>query len=113
MYVNMYFMNDCCPPLFGEALNMEDATDLASSLKALSDPSRLRLLHLIAAAGSVCGCDLTEPTGLSQPTVSHHLKVLAEAGLVTREQRGKWAHYQLVPERLEELTSALSLSASV
>ena len=109
----MYVMNDCCPPLFGETLSFTDATDLAVKLKAIADPSRLRLLHLIAANGDACACDLTGPLGLSQPTVSHHLKVLTEAGFLEREKRGKWAHYRVKEDTMDELVGALGVSTSV
>jgi len=106
-------MTQCCPPLFGSTLDLEAASELAATLKAVAEPNRLRLLHLIAASGDVCACDLTGPLGLSQPTVSHHLKVLTDAGFLVREQRGKWAHFSVVPERITDLTAALDVSASV
>ena len=83
------------------------AEALAALLKAVADPARLQLLALIRAsdAGECCACDLTEPLGLSQPTVSHHLKILTEAGLISREKRGTWAWFSLVPERLEEIAT--------
>ena len=89
----------CCSPATGEPMSAPDAQALAVTLKALADPMRLRLLSVIAAHddGEACVCDLTEPVGLSQPTVSHHLKVLVDAGLLTREKRGVWAYYALVP----------------
>jgi len=82
---------------------------MAAVLRVIAEPARLRVLNLVSRAdeGEVCVCDLTEPLGLSQPTVSHHLKVLADAGLLEREQRGKWAFYRLVPERLELVRRAL------
>ncbi|MGF1646802.1 MAG: metalloregulator ArsR/SmtB family transcription factor [Kineosporiaceae bacterium] len=88
----------CCVPLTA-VLSDEDAAGLAAVLKAVADPARLRLLSLVAAgpADGVCGCELTGPLGLSQPTVSHHLKVLLQAGLVEREKRGVWAYYRPVP----------------
>jgi len=113
IYVNMLFMDQCCPPVFGAKLEEDDAADLAQILKAVADPNRLKLLHLIAASGEVCGCDLTEPLGLSQPTVSHHLNVLAKAGFLERSQRGKWAHYRVVPERLDQVVAAFEFSTSV
>lgn len=99
----------CCAPLTGEVLDEGAADRLARSFKALADPTRVRLLSLIAATqdGEACICDLTGPVGLSQPTVSHHMKVLADAGLVTREQRGKWAYFAVVPEALDALSAAL------
>lgn len=86
-----------------------DAERLAGLLKAVADPARLRLLSLVAGApaGEACICDLTAPVGLSQPTVSHHMKILVEAGLLIREQRGKWAHYRMVEGALEELSDAM------
>ncbi len=99
----------CCAPLSEAPLSSEDAEQLARILKALADPARLRLLSLIAAQpdGRGCVCDLTEPVGLSQPTVSHHLKVLHQAGLLEREQRGRWAFYRLRSEALRRLRDAL------
>jgi ArsR family transcriptional regulator len=81
------------------------AETLAGALKAIADPTRLRLISLVAAHEDqeACVCDLTEPVGLSQPTVSHHLKVLVDAGILTREQRGRWAYYQLVPDTLDDI----------
>ena len=99
----------CCSPVTGSTMSAEDADRTARTLKALADPARLRLLSIIAAhdGGEACVCDLTEPVGLSQPTVSHHLKVLTEAGFVTREKRGVWAYYTLVPGAVDELTRHL------
>ena len=99
-----------CPPLLqGQALDAGEAERLAGALKALADPARLRLLGLIQTQpnGEACVCHLTEPLGLSQPTVSHHLKVLRDAGLVEREQRGSWAYFRVVPEPLTALASVL------
>ncbi|QZN85909.1 metalloregulator ArsR/SmtB family transcription factor [Cellulomonas sp. C5510] len=99
----------CCTPVTGATMDAEDAERTARTLKALADPARLRLLSILAAheGGEACVCDLTEPVGLSQPTVSHHLKVLTEAGFVTREKRGVWAYYTLVPEAVADLGSHL------
>jgi ArsR family transcriptional regulator, arsenate/arsenite/antimonite-responsive transcriptional repressor len=99
----------CCTPVRTGILDEDQATVLATSFAALADPIRLRLLSCIAAAGGdeVCACDLLEPSGRSQPTVSHHMKILYEAGLVTRDKRGLWVWYRLVPERLDALRSAL------
>ncbi len=85
------------------------AEDLADLLKAVADPTRLQLLALIAAspAGESCVCALTEPLGLTQPTVSHHLRILTRAGLLSREQRGTWAWYRLIPKRFAEVRAAL------
>ncbi len=99
----------CCSPLLAGPLDDQQAADLAAAFKALADPVRLQLLSLIAAApeGSACSCDLEEPVGKSQPTVSHHLAVLADAGLVTKEKVGRWVYCSVVPERLAALRDAL------
>src|SRR5262245_49330243 len=91
--------DDCCIPLLREPISAAQAADLARMLKALADPTRLRLVSMVAAheGGEACVCDLTEPLGLTQPTVSHHLKILVDAGIFTRDKRGKWAYYALVP----------------
>lgn len=93
----------CCPPTEGHALSTSGAGDAARVFKALADPNRLRLLSLVKASesGERCVCDLTEPLGLGQPTVSHHLKILVDAGLLRREKRGTWAYYSLAPGALE------------
>ena len=98
-----------CPPLLQEAIDPGQAEQLAAALRVLAEPARLRLLSLIQAqpAGEACVCHLTAPLGLSQPTVSHHLKVLLEAGLVEREQRGSWAFFRVVPEQLQALRELL------
>ena len=100
----------CCAPVVHQALSATDAERLARTLKAVADPARLRLLSLVAAheGGEACVCDLTDPVGLSQPTVSHHLKVLVDAGLLTRDKRGVWAYYALVPTALDALAAALA-----
>ena len=100
----------CCASVLDAPLDPEVAAPLAATFAALADPARLRLLSLIAAqpSGEVCACDLVEPLGKSQPTVSHHLKVLYEAGLVDRDKRGTWVWYRVVPERLAALRAALS-----
>lgn len=100
----------CCTPVTGEPLDAPAAEDLARSLKALADPTRLRLLSIIAAheGAEACVCDLTGPVGLSQPTVSHHLRILADAGLVTRDKRGVWAYYALVPGAVAQVTGHLA-----
>jgi ArsR family transcriptional regulator len=99
----------CCSPVTDTTMSAEDAGRTARTLKALADPARLRLLSIIAAhdGGEACVCDLTEPVGLSQPTVSHHLRVLTEAGFVTREKRGVWAYYTLVPGAVDDLSAHL------
>lgn len=100
----------CCAPVTAGVLAVEDAQKLARMFKALGDPTRVRLLSMIAArsGGEACVCDLTEPVGLSQPTVSHHMKQLVDAGLATREQRGKWAYYALAPDTLAMLSGVLN-----
>jgi ArsR family transcriptional regulator len=100
----------CCPTVSEATLSEVDATELARRFAALADPARLRILSLLAsaAAGEVCACDLVEPVGRSQPTVSHHLKVLSEAGLITGDKRGRWVWYRAVPERLAQLRGALA-----
>jgi len=99
----------CCAPLAREAMDAENAEKLARSLKAIADPARLRLISMVAAhdGAEACVCDLTEPLGLSQPTVSHHLKVLVDAGILTRDKRGIWAYYALVPGALNSLGKLL------
>ena len=103
----------CCPPLRAVELAPDDAATLAKGFAALGDPVRLRLLSLLAtsADGAVCACDLVEPVGKSQPTVSHHLKILREAGLVTSERRGVNIWYAAVPAALELLREALAPQA--
>lgn len=100
----------CCAPVLSAPIEVEEADEMAAGFKVLADPVRLRLLSLIANSpeGEVCACDLVEPVGRSQPTVSHHLSILADAGLLTREQRGKWAWFRVVPERVAVLRDALS-----
>jgi ArsR family transcriptional regulator len=99
-----------CPPLLQGPLAAEDAEQLAVALKALAEPARLRLLSLIQAqpGAEACVCHLTEPLGLSQPTVSHHLRVLLDAGLVERESLGSWAYYRVVPEPLAAVLDLLA-----
>jgi ArsR family transcriptional regulator, arsenate/arsenite/antimonite-responsive transcriptional repressor len=100
----------CCTPLMREPITAGQAADLAHLLKALADPTRLRLVSMVAAhdGGEACVCDLTEPLGLTQPTISHHLKILVDAGIFTREKRGVWAYYSLVPSALDALSAVLS-----
>jgi ArsR family transcriptional regulator, arsenate/arsenite/antimonite-responsive transcriptional repressor len=100
----------CCAPLADAALSQGDAVELSRRFKALADPARLRLMSLLMTAekGEACTCDLTEPLGLSQPTVSHHLKRLAEAGLVTGERRGVWTYYRVDPDALSAAASVLA-----
>ena len=99
----------CCSPMTSGVVSDETAETLARMFKALGDPTRVKLLSLIAAApaGEACICDMTEPVGLRQPTVSHHMKLLVESGLATREQRGKWAYYRVAPDMLRSLAMAL------
>src|SRR5437763_5984231 len=101
----------CCAPLLRTRLGRDDAEALATAFKAIADPGRLRLLSYIAGkpGAEACVCNLVQPLGLAQPTVSHHLKVLTEAGLLARERRGTWMFYRLVPERVEALRRALAL----
>ncbi len=106
-------LSECCSPVVREVMTAAEAEVLASRFKALGDPTRLRLLSLVAAhAGEeACVCDLTEPVGLSQPTVSHHLKILVDAGMLSRDRRGKWAYYRLVPETLNILSGLIASPA--
>jgi ArsR family transcriptional regulator len=103
----------CCSLSPGEVIDPADVEHLARTFKALSDPSRIRLLSLIASSdgGEACICDLTEPVALSQPTVSHHMKQLVDAGLVTREQRGRWAYFRVVPDAVERHAPFLTSTA--
>lgn len=99
----------CCTPVRADALDEDQADLLARSFAALADPIRLRLLSFItSSAREVCACDLVEPSGRSQPTVSHHMKILVDAGLVTREKRGLWVWYRAVPARLDALRAVLA-----
>lgn len=98
----------CCAPVRVDSLDEPQAAMLAQSFAALADPVRLRLLSFVASTdGEVCACDLVEPSGRSQPTVSHHMKILVDAGLVSREKRGLWVWYRAVPERLDALRAVL------
>lgn len=105
----------CCGGPVASPLDRAEAESLAVLLKAVADPVRLQLVSIVRAAEGqeACACDLTPAVGLSQPTVSHHLKVLADAGILTREQRGSWAWFHLVPERLEQLAGVLSPAGQV
>jgi ArsR family transcriptional regulator len=96
----------CCASVTS-TLSVEEAQDLAAGLAALADPVRLRLFSMIASVDEVCGCDLQGPLGRSQPTVSHHTKALADAGLIVGEKRGRWVWWKAVPERLEAIRGAL------
>ena len=100
----------CCAPLSAAPLSEKDAEALAIRFKALADPARLRLMSLVLATadGEGCICDLTDPLGLSQPTVSHHMKVLVDAGLLQREKRGRWAYFRAVPGAMDALAAVLT-----
>ena len=103
----------CCEPLSAGRLDAEQATALARRLKLLADPTRLRLLSILldSEAGEACTCDLTEPLGLSQPTVTHHLQRLAEAGIVHGERRGRWTYYSVDKTAIDTITDALKLGS--
>jgi ArsR family transcriptional regulator len=103
-------MDYCCTPVFEGVLDESAANEMAPVLGALADPVRLRIVSMLAAApdGAACGCDLETPLNLSQPTVSHHLKILREAGIVEGNRQGRWVYYRVVPERLNELREALA-----
>ena len=101
--------SDCCPTILQPRLGRADAEELATAFRALGDPGRLQLLSFLAAQpdGEACVCNLVAPTGLTQPTVSHHLRVLTESGLLERERRGTWIYYRLATRRLDALRAAL------
>ena len=109
--IQLPVVGPCCEPVLAEAIAPDDAEWLADSFKALSDPVRLRLLSLVGTAEEMCACDLPELVDRSQPTVSHHLKVLVDAGLLLREQRGKWAWYRVDPDRVGALQDVLAVPA--
>ena len=102
--------DECCTPLLRQPITASQAADLARMFKALADPTRLRLVSMVAAhqGGEACVCELTEPLGLTQPTISHHLKILVDAGIFTRDKRGVWAYYALVPSAMDALSAVLS-----
>jgi ArsR family transcriptional regulator len=103
----------CCAPLGAPSLSDGEASATAELFKALADPARVRIVNLLARSGEpVCACDLNEPVGLAQPTVSHHLKKLSDAGLVEREQRGKWAYFSLRREAVEKLAGVVDLKGA-
>jgi ArsR family transcriptional regulator len=103
----------CCAPLAASTLSEEEAEATAELFKALGDPARVRLVNLLATAeGPVCMCDLIEPVGLAQPTVSHHMKKLLDAGLVEREQRGKWAYFSLNRDAVSKLAAVADLKGA-
>src|SRR3954454_18974956 len=103
-------LDACCSPVTSGIVGDDAAETLARAFKALGDPTRVKLLSMMAAApdGEACICDMTEPVGLSQPTVSHHMRLLVEAGLATRDQRGRSAYYRVVPDALASLAGALT-----
>jgi ArsR family transcriptional regulator len=106
-------ITDCCASVLRGPLGQDEAERLAAALKVVADPTRLRLLSLLAShpGGEACVCDLVAPLDLSQPTISHHLKVLHDAGLLARARRGAWVYYRLLPERLQLLRDALGAPA--
>lgn len=106
-------LEDCCTPLGPAQLSGEEADRMASALRVLADPARLQIVSLLAGTEEACVCELTPALGVSQPTVSHHLRVLSEAGLLEREQRGRWAYYRLRPEPLRLVADALAPRATV
>jgi ArsR family transcriptional regulator len=103
-------LEECCPAVLSAPLSEERAVELADDLAVVADPVRLRLLSMLvtAAAGEVCVCEMVEPIGRSQPTISHHLKILTEAGLIAGEKRGRWVWYRAVPERIARLRGVLA-----
>lgn len=103
-------VGSCCTPLTRDVLSAEDAEQMAVAFKALGDPNRLKLLSILNASegNEACVCDLTDPVGLGQPTVSHHLKILMDAGYLTRSKRGVWAYYKLVPGALDRVAQLLT-----
>jgi ArsR family transcriptional regulator, arsenate/arsenite/antimonite-responsive transcriptional repressor len=100
---------ECCAPLLREPISAQHAAGLARTLKALADPVRLQMVSMVAAHedGEACVCELTELLGLTQPTISHHLKILVDAGIFTRDKRGVWAYYAIIPQALDALASLL------
>jgi len=103
-------MDYCCTPVFEGVLSDTAAAEMAPVIAAIGDPVRLRILSMLAASpdGQACGCDIEAPLGLSQPTVSHHLKILREAGVIEGHREGRWIHYRVVPECLAEIREALT-----
>jgi ArsR family transcriptional regulator len=103
----------CCAPLAAPTLDAREAEATAGLFRALADPARVRIVNMLATSGSpVCVCELVEPLGLSQPTVSHHLRKLLDAGLVEREQRGKWAYFSLQRDAVEQLAAVADLKGA-
>ncbi len=107
-YINMSELPRCCTPATEPALDVASAAQLAVALKAIADPVRLRIISLLSLHEELCVCDFVEPLGVSQPTVSHHLRTLTEAGILSRRKDGRWAHYRLVTERVADLAAALT-----
>ena len=103
----------CCPPITAGQLSEAEAAELAALFAALSDPVRLRLLSIVASEGEVCSCNLEDPLGKSQPTISHHTRVLADAGLIVGERRGRWTWWRAVPEEIRRLQASLGGSERV
>jgi ArsR family transcriptional regulator len=103
-------LEECCPTVLTAPLSEQRAQELAAELAAVADPVRLRLLSMLVSApeGEVCVCEMVEPIGRSQPTVSHHLKILVDAGLIAGEKRGRWVWYRALPERMDYLRSVLA-----
>jgi ArsR family transcriptional regulator len=101
----------CCPSILDAPLTEAEAADIAAAFAALSDPIRVRLLSLVASADEVCSCNLEQPLGRAQPTVSHHTKILAAAGLIQGEKRGRWVWWRAVPERIDAVRAALEQHA--
>jgi ArsR family transcriptional regulator len=106
----MPLLTECCSPVVRQVISPTEAQILAAGFKALADPVRLRPISLVSAHAEeeACVCELTEPVGLSQPTVSHDLRILVDAGILAREQRGKWAYYRLVPDTLDALARLIT-----
>jgi ArsR family transcriptional regulator len=111
MLIELTDVVGCCSPLAREPLRADRSIELARLFKAMGDPVRLRLMSLIASheGGEACVCDLTDVFDLSGPTISHHLKVLREAGLITGERRGTWVYYRILPDALRQLSAVLAL----
>jgi ArsR family transcriptional regulator, arsenate/arsenite/antimonite-responsive transcriptional repressor len=103
----------CCAPLAATTLSEGEAVATAALFRALADPARVRIVNLLATSGEpICACNLNEPLGLAQPTVSHHLKKLVDAGLIEREQRGKWAYFSLKGDAVEKLAAVADLKGA-
>lgn len=103
-------VEQCCPEVLTSPLSRERAAEVAADLAVIADPVRLRLLSMLvtAEAGEVCVCEMVEPIGRSQPTISHHLRILSDAGLITGEKRGRWVWYRAVPEKMAYLRGVLA-----